>query len=113
MIIGSQGSPRHSADFEGITGPEWPSLHSAHSARVSSATRPQQKQSAQSEDLSGNPKSPPHSYAAKETEFSTRIQEDLQIEDVEVELTQANYKEKFHKLLCWEEKAHIEILGKK
>ena len=52
-------------------------------------------------------------YAAKATEFLTRIQEVLHIEDIQVELTQSNYKEKMHKLLCWEEKAHIEILGEK
>ena len=52
-------------------------------------------------------------YAAKATEFLTRIQEVLHIEDIRTELTQGNYKEKMHKLLCWEEKAHIEILGNK
>ena len=49
-------------------------------------------------------------YAAKETEFLSRVEEPLQIEDVQKDLTRGNYKEKLHKLLCWEEKAHIEIL---
>ena len=56
---------------------------------------------------------PQHDYAAKATKFLTRVQQVLRIEDVRTELTQGNYKEKMHKLLCWEEKAHIEILGEK
>lgn len=56
---------------------------------------------------------PPHYYAAMATKFLARIQEDLRIEDIKAELTRNNYKEKMHKLLCWEEKAHIEILGQK
>ena len=52
-------------------------------------------------------------YAAKATRFLTRVQQVLRIEDIRTELTQGNYKEKMHKLLCWEEKAHIEILGEK
>ena len=54
---------------------------------------------------------PQHDYAAKATKFLTRVQQVLHIKDIQVELTQGNYKEKMHKLLCWEEKAHIEILG--
>ena len=54
-----------------------------------------------------------HNYAAKETEFLARVGESLQIEDIQKDLTRGNYKEKLHKLLCWEEKAHIEILEKK
>ena len=54
-----------------------------------------------------------HNYAAKETEFLARVDEPLQIEDIQKDLTRGNYKEKLHKLLCWEEKAHIEILEKK
>ena len=61
----------------------------------------------------GDSKPPRHNYAAKATKFLARIRDDLLIEDIQVELTQANYKEKFHKLLCWEEKAHIEVLGEK
>ena len=57
--------------------------------------------------------SPQHDYAAKATKFLTRVQQVLHIKDIQVELTQGNYKEKMHKLLCWEEKAHIEILGEK
>ena len=54
---------------------------------------------------------PQQDYAAKATKFLTRVQQVLRIEDIRTELTQGNYKEKMHKLLCWEEKAHIEILG--
>ena len=49
-------------------------------------------------------------YAARKTDFLERLEEDLTIADIENPLTRENYKEKFHKLLCWEEKAHIEIL---
>ena len=56
---------------------------------------------------------PQQDYAAKATKFLTRVQQVLRIEDIHTELTQGNYKEKMHKLLCWEEKAHIEILGEK
>ena len=56
---------------------------------------------------------PQQDYAAKATEFLARVQQVLRIEDIRTELTQGNYKEKMHKLLCWEEKAHIEILGEK
>ena len=56
---------------------------------------------------------PQQDYAAKATEFLARVQQVLRIEDIHTELTQGNYKEKMHKLLCWEEKAHIEILGEK
>jgi len=52
-----------------------------------------------------------YNYAAKATDFLARIQEELRLGDIQVELTRDNYKEKLHKLLCWEEKAHIEILG--
>jgi len=54
-----------------------------------------------------------HNYAAKATNFLARIREALRLGDIQVELTRDNYKEKLHKLLCWEEKAHIEILGGK
>ena len=49
-------------------------------------------------------------YAAKMFRFQDRIQEPLDIEDIKQKLTSDNYKEKFHKLLCWEEKKHIELL---
>ena len=42
-----------------------------------------------------------------------RVTERLTIADIKQELTRGNYKEKFHKLLCWEEKEHIDILGKR
>ena len=40
-----------------------------------------------------------------------RVTECLNIADIQQEVTRENYKEKFHKLLCWEEKEHIDILG--
>ena len=40
-----------------------------------------------------------------------RVTERLNIADIQQEVTRQNYKEKFHKLLCWEEKEHIDILG--
>ena len=49
-------------------------------------------------------------YAARKTDFLARLEEELSITDIEKPLTRENYKEKFHKLLCWEEKAHIVIL---
>ena len=49
-------------------------------------------------------------YAARKIDFLQRLEEDLTIADIEKPLTRENYKEKFHKLLCWEEKTHIEIL---
>lgn len=52
-------------------------------------------------------------YAAKCSAFMERVKETLHIADIEQELTRENYKEKFHKLLCWEEKEHIEILGRR
>ena len=57
--------------------------------------------------------SPPRHYAVMATKFPVQIQENLHIEDIKAELTQSSYKEKMHKLLRWEEKAHIEILGKR
>ena len=67
----------------------------------------------QSTDFEGVTWHSQHNYAAKETEFLARVEEPLQIEDIQKDLTRGNYKEKLHKLLCWEEKAHIEILEKK
>ena len=52
-------------------------------------------------------------YAAKCSTFMERVKETLDITDIKQELTRENYKEKFHKLLCWEEKEHIDILGKR
>ena len=42
-----------------------------------------------------------------------RVKETLDIADIQQELTRQNYKEKFHKLLCWEEKEHIDILERR
>ena len=52
-------------------------------------------------------------YAAKCSTFMERVTETLDIADIQQELTRENYKEKFHKLLCWEEKEHVEILGRR
>ena len=42
--------------------------------------------------------------------FQERLADPLMIADVQQQLGRGNYQEKFHKLLCWEESAHIEIL---
>ena len=52
-------------------------------------------------------------YAEKCSTFMERVKGTLYIADIQQELTRENYKEKFHKLLCWEEKEHIDILGKR
>ena len=52
-------------------------------------------------------------YAAKCSTFMERVRETLDVADIQQELTRENYKEKFHKLLCWEEKEHIDILGRR
>ena len=52
-------------------------------------------------------------YAAKCSTFMERVKETLDIADIQQELTRENYKQKFHKLLCWEEKEHIDILGRR
>lgn len=49
-------------------------------------------------------------YQPKYTTFSERVKDDLNLEDIQAELTIANYRDKFHKLLCWEEMEHISIL---
>ena len=52
-------------------------------------------------------------YAAKCSTFMERVTETLDIADIQQELTRETYKEKFHKLLCWEEKEHIDILERR
>ena len=52
-------------------------------------------------------------YAASKESFHERIKEDLDIEVIQAPLTRENYKKKFHNMICWEEKKHIEILDKK
>ena len=52
-------------------------------------------------------------YAAEQVDFYARLEEPLKLINVEQELTRGTYKRKFHNLLCWEEKAHIEILQKR
>ena len=52
-------------------------------------------------------------YAASKESFSERIKEELNIEIIQAPLTRKNYKEKFHHMICWEEKTHIDILAEK
>ena len=49
-------------------------------------------------------------YAARKPTFQERLADPLMIADVQQQLGRGNYQEKFHKLLCWEESAHIEVL---
>ena len=44
------------------------------------------------------------------SKFLDRVKEELYIEDIMAQLTVTNYKDKFHKLLCWEEMEHITLL---
>ena len=46
-------------------------------------------------------------------DFDERVKEVLIEEDLKHDLCRDNYKVQFHKLLCWEEKEHIDILGKR
>ena len=52
-------------------------------------------------------------YAASKESFNERIKEELNIEVIQALLTRENYKKKFHHMICWEEKRHIEILDGK
>ena len=52
-------------------------------------------------------------YSASKESFEDRIEEELNLEEIQAPLTRKNYKRKFHNLICWEEKRHIEILGDK
>ena len=52
-------------------------------------------------------------HMPSKADFSTRVQEKLHIEDIQKPLCRKNYKTKFHNLICWEEKRHIEILEEK
>ncbi len=54
----------------------------------------------------------PKSAASNET-FEERVKSELRIESIQMELTASTYKDKFHNLICWEEKEHIDILGEK
>ena len=51
-----------------------------------------------------------HKNRLMSSSFLNRVEAELKIEDIKPELTVENYREKFHKLLCWEEKEHITIL---
>ena len=55
------------------------------------------------------PRSKPPTIQTKST-FQKRSKELLQLEDLIEPLTITNYKKKFHRLLCWEEKEHITLL---
>lgn len=52
-------------------------------------------------------------YAASRESFDERIKEVLDPRIIEAPLTRENYKKKFHHMICWEEKRHIEILDTK
>lgn len=52
-------------------------------------------------------------YAASEETFEGRLKGELRLGEIEVELDRHNYKLKFHNLICWEERAHIERLTEK
>ena len=52
-------------------------------------------------------------YAASKVKFEERIKEELDICHIQQNTSPENYKRKYHNLVCWEEKAHIEILGEK
>ena len=39
--------------------------------------------------------------------------EELDERYIQEKLSRGNYKRKYHNLICWEEKTHIEILEKK
>ena len=45
--------------------------------------------------------------------FEKRLKYEIHIDDIEDKLTRESYKKKFCSLICWEEKCHIETLGKK
>ncbi len=52
-------------------------------------------------------------YAASKKKFEERIMEELDERYIQEKLSRENYKRKYHNLICWEEKTHIEILEKK
>lgn len=52
-------------------------------------------------------------YAASKLTFGERIKEKLDPSIIEAPLTRENYKKRFHNMICWEEKRHIEILDTK
>ena len=52
-------------------------------------------------------------YAASKLTFQERIKEPLDPGIIEAPLTRENYKKRFHNMICWEEKRHVEILDTK
>jgi len=57
--------------------------------------------------------SPSAPYAASNVYFAERIKEEIDVQVIEESLSVTNYKKKYHNLVCWEEKEHIEILENK
>ena len=55
----------------------------------------------------------PSKYAASKEKFPERVRGVLEIGEIEESLNRQNYKKKFHNLVCWEEKKHIQILRDK
>ena len=51
--------------------------------------------------------------APQHTEFFQKYREKLDTTMFKGPLTVANYQERFHHLLCWEEKEHMSILAKR
>ena len=52
-------------------------------------------------------------YAASKLTFLERIKEPLDPSIIEAPLTRENYKKRFHNMICWEEKRHVEVLDTK
>lgn len=52
-------------------------------------------------------------YAASKLTFQERVKEPLDPSIIEAPLTRENYKKRFHNMICWEEKRHVEILDTK
>ena len=50
---------------------------------------------------------------SKHTDFYMQHKDLLDKAIIEKDLTRENYKEKFHHLLCWEEKEHEKLLAER
>lgn len=76
--------------------------------------KPAQAQSPQFKKMRPNvEKRPEELYAASKESFKERIKGVLDPQIIRAPLTRDNYKKKFHHMICWEEKRHIEILDEK
>lgn len=64
-------------------------------------------------DYCCNPGTQNADYAASKLTFEERVVEALDPSIIEAPLTRENYKKRFHNMICWEEKRHIEILTTK